>query len=342
MKTLLPTACVVAAIVALPACRSSFEGATLDGLDPVSGSGLCPEPGPLPFTTQTSAFTSTEPNVLIDNPNVTHWGQDVLGLGDQRLTGTMARASGSLLMQRSVPSEWISAWTRDGAGGWAEMSRVATDSQGRFTLDVPAEHAFPAGTSAAFAVLEGDGTCAIHGIFAWPPGTQVVLTDIDGTLTTHDNEFIRQVTSEPSYVPKENTAAASMLRAWAAKGYQVVYLSARPNALRAASRTWLHAMGAPFGPLRTADAFVYGESARAYKAEFVRMMGDDLGWQIVAAYGNADSDIQAYEDAGIPKEVTFIVGPFAGESGTMAIGNNDFSDHIQSYVNARPEAVSTF
>jgi phosphatidate phosphatase PAH1 len=58
----------------------------------------------------------------------------------------------------------------------------------------------------------------------------------------------------------------------------------------------------------------------------------------VAAYGNARTDIEAYEDVGIPKEKTFIIGPYAGEKGTTPIGE-DYRSHVdtvEEYPEARP------
>jgi phosphatidate phosphatase PAH1 len=61
-----------------------------------------------------------------------------------------------------------------------------------------------------------------------------------------------------------------------------------------------------------------------------------FGWVPVAAYGNATTDITAYENAGIPKDVTFIIGEYAGTSGTVAIPNDDYTDHIATFVEAQP------
>jgi phosphatidate phosphatase PAH1 len=65
-------------------------------------------------------------------------------------------------------------------------------------------------------------------------------------------------------------------------------------------------------------------------------MIQSFGWNVVAAYGNASTDITAYENAGIPKTQTFIVGPLAGSGGTVPIDNMDFAQHIQTYVDAQP------
>lgn len=341
----LPFAAVVAAcaLVSTSGCRDSFDGAQLDGIGVREGTGLCPEPGPLPFETQTSSFEQPDSEAWRkNNPHVTHSGQDIVGTDAQELSGTMTRSSGTLLTQRAVPGEWVSFWRRDGAGGWAQVGRVQTSGAGEFAFTMPNDQQFPVGTGSIFSILEGDGTCAVHGAFVWPSGTQVIVTDIDGTITLDDNELLKQLLEDPSYFPKENQSAAEMLNTWVSKGYEVVYLSARPHSLRGISREWLHAIGAPFGPYRTADEFVYDESARVYKAAFIERVQNDLGWEIAAVYGNAESDILAYEDGGIPKNVTFIIGERAGENGTVAIGNNDYTDHISSFVDQQPEAQQPF
>ncbi len=326
-------------LVQASACRDSFDGAPLDGIDVQSGTGTCPVPGPLPFETPTTSFQSSDAvDWSVENPHVTHGGQDLLGMGEQQIVGTMTRSAGTLISQRGVVDEWVSFWRRDGSGGWAQLGRVKTDGLGGFSLTLGADQQYAVGTGSLFSVLEGDGTCAVHGAFVWPAGTKVIVTDIDGTLTVDDNELLKQVMGEPLYEPKANRSSSEMLNAWAQKGYQVAYLSARPHNLRGISRVWLHSMGAPFGPMRTADTFVHGESARTYKAQFLERVQSELGWEIVAVYGNADSDIQAYEDAGIPKGVTFIVGELAGQNGTVAIGNNDYTEHVATYVGAQPDA----
>jgi phosphatidate phosphatase PAH1 len=90
----------------------------------------------------------------------------------------------------------------------------------------------------------------------------------------------------------------------------------------------------PDGPLITSNGTA--ADAGAYKTIWMKRMIQDFGWKVVAAYGNADTDIIAYEAAGVPKAVTFIVGPLAGNSGTTPIANNDFSAHIAGFVAAQP------
>ena len=76
--------------------------------------------------------------------------------------------------------------------------------------------------------------------------------------------------------------------------------------------------------------------AAAYKTVWLQRMVQTFGWDIVAAYGNASTDITAYQNAGIPKTQTFIVGPLAGSDSTQPIDNMDFPAHITSYVDTQP------
>ena len=56
-----------------------------------------------------------------------------------------------------------------------------------------------------------------------------------------------------------------------------------------------------------------------------------------AAYGNADTDITAYANVEIPQGRTFIIGPNAGNGGTVAIPNGDYTDHTAAFVDAQPD-----
>ena len=78
-------------------------------------------------------------------------------------------------------------------------------------------------------------------------------------------------------------------------------------------------------------------NAAVYKTLWLDRMVQTFGWVPVAAYGNADTDITAYQNAGIPKSQTFIVGPLAGNGGTQPIDNLDYTSHISTYVNAQPD-----
>jgi phosphatidate phosphatase PAH1 len=125
---------------------------------------------------------------------------------------------------------------------------------------------------------------------------------------------------------------------WNDKGYIIVYLTARPHAFRAETRSWLSDHEFPPGPVITANSLVFDDSARNYKRTWVNRLTSDFGWTVTAAYGNATSDIDAYEEAAIPKNITFIVGEHAGVADTQAILDNDYTAHIADFVEGQPDA----
>jgi hypothetical protein len=257
----------------------------------------------------------------------------------ERLHGLMARIE----LERgyfgdAIAAEGVSVWERGEAWqllGQTETSGFDEAVAGAYELDLGAAPA--AGVRTRYAVLDGDGTCGTHYSVQLAAGRGVVLTDIDGTLTIHDDELIMQV-SDGSYDPVEITAASAVMNAWAAKGYTVIYLSARPHVFRSETRAWLDGHGFPAGPLLTATDLVTGDDARAYKAAWLIRLASEFGWSFAAAYGNAQSDIDAYDDAGFAKATTFIVGELAGADGTTPIDGLDYTSHLADYVNAQPDA----
>ncbi len=237
-----------------------------------------------------------------------------------RRAGTV---SDSGLTSTPLPGEYVSAW-RQVDGAWSPLGRALTDDNGEYALEV----AEPAGEghTTAVAVLEASGGCTTHHTWLYPAGNKVVLTDIDATLTASDEELILEIT-DSSYVPKEMTGARAMTTAWAEKGYLVVYITARPHVMRPETRRWLEQQGFPQGPLITANGVVFGDAAAAYKQAWVERILDELAWTVVAAYGNADSDIAA-----------FSIGPLAGYEGTTAIDGEDYTAHIAAFVDPQPDA----
>lgn len=311
----------------------------------------CPTPGALPFRLSSSGFQkSANKTLATDNPRNKDEASDTIGNpggltasvyleDEQRLSAAPvdyhgAKARTTLiggLFSTALPGENVSLWYYDtDKAAWQAVGSGKTGSDGYY--DLPATSFVAPNGRPIYSVLEADGSCAEHFDYLLPPGSKVVVSDIDGTLTTNDNELLMQI-ADPTYVPKMMTAASNLMQAWAMKGYPVVYLTARPHVVRIESRGWLADLGFPDGPLITANG---GPAADVYKTLWMKRMIQDFGWNVVAAYGNADTDITAYANAGIPKAQTFIVGPLGGNSGTVAIPNMDFTQHIATFVAAQP------
>lgn len=308
----------------------------------------CPRPGDLPFRLETSGFQNPDNETLAMNyERVKDEASDTIGNAGGPVAsfylpdtdtptampisyrGTKARTNPTGgVFATALPGEWVSLWTYDTE--WKILGRTKTDESGGYELPDTGFVA-PNGTP-VYAMLEADGDCMEHYTHLMPPGSKFIVTDIDGTLTLSDDEQFMQFSDE-SYVPKQIGAASELMQTWSSKGYPILYLSARYHLYRNETRSWLRDQGFPVGPMITEPAL--GDAA-AYKTVWLKRMIEVFGWVPVAAYGNADTDIAAYENAGIAKNATFIVGPLAGDGGTQPIGNFDYSDHISTYVSAQP------
>jgi LNS2 (Lipin/Ned1/Smp2) len=353
MRRLLPW------LALLAACSSDsgplLADAATDAKPPLSSATSlhCPAPGALPFEVTSTFVKATNATLVADNPRNKDEASDTLGSpsgivasvtasiylpDDQQPTttgiayrGVKARTTPtSGLSAKPITGETVSLWTYDTENkAWQALGMATTGLDGDY--DVPAAgNAVPNGQP-VYAVLEADGSCTEHYNYLLPAGSKVVVFDIDGTLTLSDGELLMEL-ADGAYVPKLMGAADKLVQAWATKGYTVVYLTARPHDLRAETRGWLTALGFPGGPMITEN----GAKADVYKTLWLNRMIQSFGWNVVAAYGNADTDITAYANAAIPKAQTFIVGPLAGMGMTQPIANMDFTDHIATYVAAQP------
>lgn len=303
----------------------------------------CPELKEHEHLRMNEGFSTQANAALWDLQYDKSYGADTLAnLGDlQVISGRFWRAKGQIPASGTgAAGETVRVFAeRDGV--WTEIATAVTDDKGYYEAELETADAFPEGSHRILSILEASGTCVEHGVFVWPKDTQVLVTDIDATLTTHDNEMIHQMFKDLEYVPPMMPSADAMIQRWREKGYGVNYLTARPHDFRSWTRIWLREEGFPFGVVETASSLVLGESAATYKGAFVRRIQDMLDWSIVVAYGNAFSDVEGYEIGEIPKDVTFMVNEAAedgGYLGSTPIPDNDYGPHITSYVDLQPDA----
>lgn len=271
------------------------------------------------------------------------FGRDVVGNENtaQVLVGQYKRAKNNTPGTGTVIAQETVSFYAELDGVWTAIGTAQTDDQGMYNFTIPAAFSLEPGSHRVLAILDASGVCNEHGVFLWPQGTQSIITDIDGTLSSDDNEFITQIFNDLNYVPQNNIDAPRLVQTWTGKGYGVVYLTARPNEFRWLSRVWLREQGYAFGPLETAESFVFGETARTYKRAFVELAKNTLNYDFVAAYGNAQSDVDAYEDGGIPKTITYTINEAEGSSGTVGVPNGSFTAHISGVVTPFPAATQS-
>jgi len=179
---------------------------------------------------------------------------------------------------------------------------------------------------------------------------RAVVTDIDETLTTGDIEWVWQ-TSDPDYDPVMRPDADALMAAYADAGYSVIYITARSEQLllpdgrtaREATRDWLVAHGFPYVEEQLFlawDLMVHGDAAVTYKADVIAELIAD-GWTVDYGYGNADSDIEAFLQAGIPADRVFLVGRLAESlAGPMGVrplpGDEAYTGHLDSFFPTVP------
>lgn len=172
-----------------------------------------------------------------------------------------------------------------------------------------------------------------------------VVTDIDETLTTDDLEFVYQV-ADPDHDPEMRPDANTLMNAYADLGYTIVYLTGRGEGLslsdgtsaRDATGAWLEAHGFPWTDtnlyLSDSDLGLSGEEAHVYKADVLTGLVAE-GWNFPFGYGNAEADIEAYQDIAVPE--IFLVGELAGTMDVGAIPDDEaYTAHLAAFMGSVP------
>jgi len=139
-----------------------------------------------------------------------------------------------------------------------------------------------------------------------------VVFDIDGTLTVSDKEISKEYYFElvdVNYSPKMYENAVDIVNYYYEKGYNILYLTARPYWLSSNSQKWLDLNKFPKGILITypQSGIILGEKVKNFKYNILKSL-KDKGIDFQFAYGNAKTDISAYSDLGLKKEQIFIIG----------------------------------
>lgn len=245
----------------------------------------------------------------------------------------------------------------EGSSGGTEADTSAGSTAGSTDDSPTSANTDSAGTGSADGSDDGSSTAGVDGSSdtgAESSGGGVcsaefpaIVTDIDATLTTSDAEFLMQL-GDGNYDPAEREGAAELITAYADLGYRVLYLTARTETLMAVNtgesareltERWLLEHEFPLDPESTmvvlSPNLVLGESARVFKAETLAEQ-QAAGWRFDYAYGNAGSDIDAYADAGIALDRTFIIGPEAGNGGTVAVEGEGWVEHTAAYLPTVP------
>lgn len=217
------------------------------------------------------------------------------------------------IFSEDLREEWVEVWLRPRpCGAWALFERVVTDQDGRIAVAHPG---FAETGDWEFRLrVPGDDSRAVGVVRVVEPGRQAAVFDIDGTLTIGDREIFEEILlgNDPEMYP----AANDVVQRWADAGYFIVYITGRPYFLNPTSRRWLEEHDFPDGPVRTTDSLSQTlpttAGVQTFKREWLEYLRDSAGLDIVAGYGNAETDICAYAQSGVDPQRTWIIGPEAG------------------------------
>jgi uncharacterized protein (TIGR03382 family) len=190
---------------------------------------------------------------------------------------------------------------------WQKLGTARTDSEGHFVIALQGADRLPIGMRDMYVSVVGDRTGSEFLGLVAPDGAKLLVSDVDGTLTSSENAFTLALVTGNAVDARAGAAMA--YAAVAAKGYTPVYLTARGNQYTDATRTWLTDHGFPRGPLHLAPSFVTlpGSSTVAFKTDAMLAIGGEL--ELAAGVGNRASDVEAYTMAGVAADRIFIELP---------------------------------
>lgn len=238
------------------------------------------------------------------------------------------------ILHKDLVDEYIHVYLfADHSDEWRYLGKYKTDSNGEIFVSLSN---MPAGDYLVRMVVEGDGSTVDGFTSIVNPGHEAIVFDIDGTLTISDFEMIKDYLSLSRAAPYYY--AQQVLEAYKEKGYELIFLTARPYWMASVSRDWLTTiLQQNSWPLKTRNTVFNPTGTARYKADYLTQLINEKKLNIVRVYGNASTDIEAYELAGIPKKETFIIGPNAGNNGTNPIKDHYFN-HYYDVVLPTPAA----
>lgn len=237
-------------------------------------------------------------------------------------------------VSKDLEDEKVQVFIRPGECDWNVVGEAETDDDGRMTLELPP---MEPGLYDFVLVVRGDHSMARGVIAVLAPEAPVVVFDIDGTLTVSDGEVFEEALTGST--PEIFEGAADVVQHYAAAGIQPLYITGRTYHFQGPTIEWLDGQNLAHGPLHTADSVrdaFPGSNVESYKQAFLEHI-TGLGLRIVAAYGNASSDVCAYDRAGVPPAQTWIVG----SNGGTGCEGSDPTQALTSYTEHLGELLSS-
>jgi hypothetical protein len=234
-----------------------------------------------------------------------HRGFDLIApatAGTQQLEGWISYT----IADKALEDEDVDVFAcREGA--WQRVGGARTDGEGHFALQLSGADRLPIAMRDVYVSVVGDRTGAGFLAYVAPDDQPLIVSDVDGTLTSSENAFVETIAL--GIEPDAQPGAAAAYQDAAARGYQLVYVTARGNEYTADTRQWLDDLGFPRGPVRLSASFLTlpGADTIDYKTNTIGQLIDVL--PVAMGVGNRASDITAYSNVGVPASDIFIKLP---------------------------------
>lgn len=203
---------------------------------------------------------------------------------------------------RDCGTTWKKVGTyRTTEDGQHSTEEGVVDTGGRIYVDLSVVEPIPLGVGRhrVHFVLRGDNSKTDQFIEVLPDGAKIIVTDIDGTLTSSESASWGEAFGLAP--PGANPGSADAINALARKGYYVFYLTARPEFFVQKTRDWLDSKGFPLGIIHTSFSSI-GESGAAginYKTTELAALKANTGIVPTYGFGNTDTDTNSFDNAGI-------------------------------------------
>ena len=213
------------------------------------------------------------------------------------------------------------------AGLWSRIGTVRTDDEGHFALGLSGASRLPVGMRDLFVSVVGDRSGVGFLGYVAAAGTPLVVSDVDGTLTSSENAFFETIVL--GIEPDARPGAAHAVADAEARGHQLVYVTVRGNQYTTATRDWLDHKDFPRGPVRLAESFLTlpGGDTVDFKTRTITAL-TATGLSLSAGVGNRATDVAAYVNSGLAADRIFI-------------GLPEFADEVQPLIDAHQAVAFT-
>ncbi len=244
------------------------------------------------------------------------------------------------IADKALEDENVDVFACNDQQQWQNVGSATTDDEGHFSLSLTGSARLGIGLRDLYVSVTGDRTGVSFLAYVAPDGSPLLVSDVDGTLTSSENAFAETIVL--GIEPDAQPGAATAYAAAKAKGYQPVFVTARGNQYTTDTRQWLSDQGFPRGPVRLSPSFVTlpGGDTIDYKTSTITALGQGL--DVAMGVGNRDSDITAYTNSDVAPDRIFILLPEyqsecqADLDAGKALGFTAYSDLASTYIAALP------